>query len=57
MPLPKLTLSLLSAVLGVVLIVAGVSVTYWPAGLLVAGVALVMAAYVARYLEVQSEDS
>ncbi len=50
-------LSLLSAVLGAVLIVAGVAVVYLPAGLIVGGVVLVTAAYVARYLEVQSEDS
>lgn len=48
-------LTILSAAAGVLFIIAGVLLWSVPAGLIVAGLVLLAVAYVARYLEVQTE--
>ena len=50
-------LAVVLAVLGAGLLVAGVWLMYLPAGVVLAGVCCVAAAYLIRYLEVQSETS
>ena len=46
------------ALVGLALIVVGVSLMFLPAGIMTAGVGLIVAAYVAQYLEVsRSEDA
>jgi len=51
------TLVVVLAVLGAVLLAVGVALVYFPAGVIVAGVATIVSAYVIRFLEVQSENS
>ena len=48
-------MTLLLAVLGAVAVAAGVGWIYPPAGLIAAGVELLVAAYVIRYLEARRE--
>lgn len=50
-------LALLLVVVGIAALVAGVAFVYWPAALMILGVTLLVAAYVVRYLEVQSATS
>ena len=45
------------AVIGALLVALGALLIYPPAGLIAAGVESIIAAYVARYVEVQSVDS
>jgi hypothetical protein len=45
------------AALGAVLLVVGAALVYPPAGFIVAGVAALSAAYVVRFLEVQSAST
>lgn len=47
----------LLAVVGVVLLCLGVFLIYPPAGFIVAGVAAIVVAYVARYLEVAKRET
>ena len=48
-------LSVLFALIGALLVAGGAWLVYPPAGVIVAGFAFVLGAYVVRYLEVKSE--
>lgn len=49
--------AVLCALLGAILVVVGVGWMYPPAGVIVGGCALIVVAYVARYLEVQQRET
>jgi len=50
-------MALILAILGAVLLAAGVALVYPPAGLIVAGLSLLAAAYIRRYLEAHGANS
>lgn len=48
-------MALILAIIGAAIIAAGIALIYLPAGIITAGLLLVAAAYIARYLEAHTK--